>query len=204
MLKTETETMRATPWKPLAPGVEKRVRRKPGYDCRVICRHSPKGEHGQHGDELWLELRREDVAVRLQLYTHARDGVLEDSSFTRQYGYINAAWLHAHFGFVVEVADVRTGATPEKCDVLREGMCWSSEGSTSTARELFTDADKPAVVAHLTASDVELRVLDLVPEVWARMLAKMDSLRETALAAHAALPKHCHHCMGSGLLPPPA
>ena len=102
------------------------------------------------------------------------------------------------------VGDVRSGSAPQKCDVLREGMCWAGEGSTALASELFTDADKPAIVPHLTASDVEHRVLDLVPEVWDRMLAKLDSLRETALAAHAALPKQCHHCKGSGLLPPPA
>lgn len=187
---------RTTAWVRGENGIERRVRWFAGYDCRVECVHEVKGQHGQKGDELWLEVRSGDAALTLQLFTTVRDGqVMHLSSRGRL---VNPAYVTLHFGFTFEESQVRTAAKPRECDVL--GSCWSDEESPCRADTLWPAEADAEIESELTLPNVEEIALQCAEVVWKRLETELTNEREARWKAHAALPRQCDKCGGTGVV----
>jgi len=182
---------RTTAWVRGGSGIWRRVRWVAGYD------HGAHG--GKHGDELSLDVRRGDVAVTLSLFTSVRNGVEHPFGDERS---IRPAYLHTHLGFVWLAEQVRTAEAPSDCDVLEQGKCWSPEGSTHAADQIWSAEPTILEIERKVASpNIESLILDGVPAVWAQLELCMSDVRTVRWAQHAALPRQCEKCHGAGVVP---
>jgi hypothetical protein len=198
---------RETPWtvtaftaKGAAQGfAECRVRWKPGYDCRGGCVHENKGDHGQTGDEVRLDMRLEgEFGVSLTVGLAVRDGLLLEPYWHDAYAQ-RPFDVTYHSGFPTHRDHLL--AEPEDCDLLSDGRCWIYTSSTLQAEKLWTPADSESVTELVLLPDVEHRLLDRCGNVWMRMFEELLSSCAIALKESAALPHVCEHCHGSGFVP---
>lgn len=168
---------KATPWQAFGTR-ERSVTWLPGYDCRVKCQHEVKGAHGQHGDELRLQLRAPDAGVSLTLYTHVRDGKL--TYVSSRGDILSTAGLYHHYAF--RPADSEEGRETDECDLLATGRCYG-DGGRYCIEDIWTPADHAAMntVETLTRPDVSDYVLSLATGVWERLAEDLTECRLRAL-----------------------
>ncbi len=208
-----TRPNRRTEWRRFvsanrSDGIEHCVLWRAGYDCRQVCHHERKGEHGVCGDELRLYVRfppdaqgREDGAS-LQLLTVALDGHpirTLDGRALRARSILPSAF-HLHCSYPLEEDAVRGVNAGGECDVLRAGKCFGGDGLFSAAETLWTPDDTRALGNWLFAPVVENVVLDLTSGVWSRLLDLSEREIVAAHAANDALPARCPCCEGRGLV----
>lgn len=144
----------------------------PGYDCRVVCEHTPpqKSNHGQHGDEIHAVLRSRilqeglctplEFATSLAIFTHVRAGAVAD-------GFVNltepaSVSLHASHGGEYG---------PGPCEYLWSGTCHNTQYSGLQAKEIwdkYTEIDFHPEV--LIAGSCAERLLE-VERLWERLIA---------------------------------
>lgn len=189
---------RRTDWVTAANGAEHRVLWKPGYDCRGECQHEVKGDHGQHGDELYLWTRFAELGAgaSLTLFLAARAGVRIGDYYSEHYPYgVMPAWLHTHFAFPTTEEQVRGKASA--CDLL-DGQCFSGATTAIAAERVWSDVFSDEM---LVSSQIELLALAHCTATWARLDAFLRQAYEDADEAHQALPVRCEHCHGRGVIP---
>jgi hypothetical protein len=176
--------------------LEKRVRWRPGFDCRVECVHEVKGEHGQHGDELLLDVRCPDVGASLVLLLNTRDGKLLDDLNLR--APVLPASLHTHLSFVADVSHLHMSSA--SCDVLPGGTCWPGVDRYLDAEDYWNSKDTSLIFPHIAGLLIEDTVMAKSDAVWRRLFKYLERERATAYEARAALPTLCEHCGGTGLI----
>lgn len=187
---------------------ECRVRWKSGFDCRQQCVHENKGDHGQTGDELRLDMRIDDFALCLELMLSVRDGrVLDDLISIREwntparggYCYVRPFQVAVHSAFPTQRDQLLT--EPAECDLLYRGRCWICESSILQAETLWTPLDSEMIIDVLPSRDIEHVVLDTCGSAWLRMFDALIQKHKEARARWTALPQVCARCHGTGTVP---
>ena len=203
------------------PPVEVRAVLVYGFDCRVACTHTPKGDHGQHNDEIRLFMRtfpeghdvgaasagvsggklvRFEEALELRLFTRYR-GNTKDYQRSQRPLAAYGAWVLGHIGYVHDENDVQWDRPSQKCDILRAGGCYATEPmSVSVAREIWKDVDDEALDPIFLADNVLDLVVQLTSGVWERMRAHLCRLSDATRQARIHLPERCDACEGTGLV----
>lgn len=155
----ETEWVRGTD----AGGEHERmVALRHGYDCRKVCEHKTKGEHGWSGDELFLVARRPqqhgvdgsvlEEAAELRLYTVALRGKVGSVPLNIYSGRLaRPAYVHLHASMIGDravdaIGDVRSA---EKCEFLRHGLCYMSHTGSIASETLWTPSASAVVTTQL-------------------------------------------------------
>jgi hypothetical protein len=191
---------RTTEWMKSESGIERRVRWFAGFDCRTECEHEVKGKHGQHGDEIWLEVRLPDAALTLRLFTYVRNGQV--LSWIPRGRLLSPAYVVGHFGFNFDESHVLTSVKPSECDVLNR-PCWPDEEGSVQPETLWPPDADSEIESALLLPNVQV-VLVRVPAVWKHLESELTKQREAKWQKHLALPERCDKCNGTGLVHPSA
>ncbi len=105
---------------------------RPGYDCRVECKHKVKGQHGIHCDE-WVYAvvdRDAQAALELRTYTPFYPNGFEP-------GFDNKFWganLALHLGFAINKEQVKNPEPHPNCAYI--GLCFDGGSWGLLADEL--------------------------------------------------------------------
>ena len=107
---------------------------RPGYDCRTVCTHTPRGDHGISSDRWIFAVRDMDRHIALEFVISTPNypvSVGERYIFYRSFSPSVLIWHYAHPTSKDEVL----GSPAADCDYL--GKCYRNNGSTTYERELF-------------------------------------------------------------------
>jgi hypothetical protein len=170
----------------------------PGYDCRIKCEHEPKGDHGQHGDELLLAVRQGEIAVGLTVFTFVRDRAV---TYHQSDGRITTgANLSVHVPWPFNEDQIRERAEGEPHCELIKPPCFSTCLSCCRAEQIWTLAEEEAIRAALFGDAVERSVLLLDTGIWNRLKSEAVEMEKWALDERAGLRCLCPTCNGEGLI----
>lgn len=100
---------------------------RPGYDCRVECKHDPKGEHGLHCDE-WVYTvvdRDARAALELEVYTPFYPPTVDKRGMLEVRQPFMGSVLHSHYGLPTTKEQVQA-AEPHSTNCAYIGTCWGS------------------------------------------------------------------------------
>lgn len=185
---------------------ERMVAVRHGYDCRQECEHPIKGDHGWHGDELFLVARRPqqrgidgsvlEEAAELRLYTVAlrgRVGSVRLDIFSGRLA--RPAYVHLHASMISACAVDSAGQVrdAEECRFLRHGRCYLSHTGSSSSEALWTPSAS-AVVTTPLLEDLErlMQTLLSLSDVWELLLAWRD--KRVVDRRQEMVTDRCLHC----------
>jgi hypothetical protein len=122
---------------------ERRVFKRPGYDCHTACPHTPKSrDHGINSEQWFFSVIGEHCAVELSVssgqYPASVDVGLNRPPEGRD--------LFVHARYPVREESIRAASTGEACTLLATGRCFMADYSVLYGRELWAsygDATKP-------------------------------------------------------------
>lgn len=193
-------------WAPDADGFERRVFWHRGYDCGPggsLCKHEHKGDHGIHGDEIVLALRRVEsgAALTLTVYSSYMEGAYEPrlrwSERPESYG----ADVSLHVAFQTDVERLRNDEWSE-CSLLPTGKCAISSSSSLAAQDVWgaTAAEGASQIFPMAGASAA-RFTTALPDVWGKLRALFDNWYASARRRAAELPAVCPCCNGAGIVP---
>jgi len=148
-----------------------------GYDCRVECQHTPKGEHGQSSSEWLYIIGSGDAALTLIVMS----GEYPDG--TRRPP--DARDLTLHVAWRTEQSDVRSSSLGEGCDYVDGGRCFRAASTIVGARDFF--------VAHGQST------FEQPESFWTALEDKFAVMYGTAERADDRF-KQCPTCVGEGVI----
>ncbi len=99
--------------------MERRTNVEPGYDCRKVCQHERKGDHGIRCDEWWFVVVDGDHAVTLTVFS---------GKFPASVDVLGFAGTRCAESVGCGLALHRADPEGVRCEYVRGGRC-SSEAS---------------------------------------------------------------------------
>jgi len=198
-------------WLPVEGSIEQAKHVIPGYDCRnpVNCKHTPKGDHGIHGDTHVYLYRDLSVGFVVNLdvscmETEALPSFNTPNTSIMRGGtpyFPNGSSVHSHAAEPTADEDIRNGHSGDDCDYLG-APCFRSRDGYLIASELMDGAliqltqEERAMVWKTgrpsPALDAALfKLLRVRFDAWV-----LEYKKELAEAPH-----RCNLCDGKGLLP---
>jgi hypothetical protein len=165
--------------------------RRPGYDCRRECKHTPKGDHGWHGDEWIYVVGDEEGALVLTIFANEFEGdpaltaeLRRGASERSQRACGSDLTLHTRFP--IDVEHVREAAQGTKCEYV-VGRCFTAWTSARQADDFFTEHGADTFDQSIAFWDAfSERFLELMADARAR---RVDT-------THA----QCPTCAGAGVV----
>lgn len=159
----------------------------PGYDCRTTCAHTPKGDHGIHGDEWIYIVEAEDrkTALALTVFSNKYPPTVDIANLPAALIRPIGADLSLHVSFPTEPDACLSTAVGQDCAYVN-GTCHTYYTSALVARDFYTEHG---------GGDV-----DPTEAFWRALEAVFISLNASAReSAHKAAEwQRCNHCDGLG------
>lgn len=175
----------------------------PGYDCRRGCKESDctrpdhrefPGQYGIAGDVWTFALRRAHLG-------HADWGGMSFSARDARVAGVASPDLCAnirsglilHTSFPRDVLSVQRGAKGNPCDLLPDGLCFSTEGFVHEAEALFPELKGDFPYDNTTTAIGDFN--------WDRFARAFEARFAEGLKEWRELPAQCPHCKGLGVVP---
>ncbi|MDP3766579.1 MAG: hypothetical protein Q8S13_01060 [Dehalococcoidia bacterium] len=157
-----------------------------GWDCRAICEHDQKGDHGIHGDEWNYIVGIEDAALVLTV------SVSEWSAKSRPFPFVlgdnplvEMTW---HFAYPTSEEAIKDGEQRQACVFVPMGCIRSASGSSFCASSLWKAHAQPGRLQ----SETFWRTLETALD------ARLILLHEARRAVEDV--SRCSHCGGAGVI----
>lgn len=165
---------------------------QPGYDCmHAPCQHTPKGDHGIHGDQWHYSVIRDDGASALSLTvftTNFPSTVPAHKRFYSDGKTESGSDLSMHTNFPTDRESIQHGSKGQKCEYVAGGRCWSDYSTALGAHEFW---DEHATKGRKEQPD----------SFWLALEARCDELFASANRERADLKwARCKHCDGVGTI----
>jgi hypothetical protein len=151
---------------------------KLGYDCRKVCLHERKGDHGIHCTEWVYTVVDHDarIALELEVYTPFYPESVEPTRFLHNIidqKPFRGSFLRWHFGYATNRAQILAGPASEHCALI--GRCWAG-GSGLDAEPLVNQHFERNVEDGWARSSNQLSEQ---PALWAALEQRLETICET-------------------------